>query len=223
MKFFVNDTGKEVNPEGPWLVEFQTTPSYIEVQIEKGAWVAYFVPLDEHSLLVAACCDDYFDFLDSADQYVLSDIAATWPKLVALVNNALRSKFSQAVLLKLNDLDTADPKWFVATVVGNLDFKKMQEVIDPRLEKATQLVLSKASEALEEVTTKELSKLSLYWKSIKRGLWEGAKLGAKKAIMQQLDNAAKSIVDSLTSPTVSPTEIQLPTKSGHPMTRDMRF
>ena len=73
-------------------------------------------------------------------------------------------------LIRLEDPDCGEPKWFVASVAGNLNFEKPEEFFGDRTMEVTGLVLEKTNQLLTEIQEKEPSTLRAIGKGLKVGL-----------------------------------------------------
>jgi hypothetical protein len=175
---------------------FRSTPGYIEVEFREPTppprvMRAYVMPWRENALLVVAyiSADQLGDLMQQqlqdpklGDLYY-KEYKKTWPKLMALVENSLSNQISKGVLLNIEDPDTGDRKWVVATVVGNVRLESDEEMNavmrSERMLKAIELVVDTGWKMLAEVQTNKISTMS-YVRMAALGGLRGAMSGYKQ-------------------------------------------
>ena len=139
--FISNTLDKEA--QGDDDLKLRATNSYIELiwTIETGCYIKiYLVPRSEHSIFVLACYDNAFDTIleNIDDEDYSSTVRDTWPLLTQLLINGGNDRYSEGALIRAEDSDTGDTKWFLATVVGNIDLDEM--ICDRTLEAAKRII-----------------------------------------------------------------------------------
>ena len=171
MRFFL-DTESGAGLEGD-DIKLKTTASYIEVEysIEDVFLVLYFIPRSSTSFFIATCWDDLFDSIlgQVEDESDLETIVETWPSLAQLLANGIDDKYSGGALIKLEDADTGEPKWFVTSVAGNLDLEREDGLFNERTAEVSQLVLAKSLELFTQLQENKPSML----RAMGRGLAAG--------------------------------------------------
>lgn len=166
MRFFIDSKPhSEMNGDG---LKYKTTPTYAEFErkLEDLYLVYYFIPRSENSIYVATCWDRYFDDFVASEQN-LKVIAQTWELFTQLLINGLEKRYSEGSLVKLEDFDTGEEKWFLVSVSGNLDFTSEESVFTPRTDEVTALVVEKSFALFAELLKKEPSTSS----EIKSTVW----------------------------------------------------
>jgi len=86
--------------------------------------------------------------------------------------NCLKDKYSEGALIKLEDFDTGDPKWFLASVAGNLDLEDIESIAGERTQETVGLVLNKSIELFQELNEKKPSMFRQIAKEFSRGFFE---------------------------------------------------
>ncbi len=176
MRFFLdNASGK--NLEGDDEFKYQVTNCYIEFEYklqDESFIVVYLIPKDNHSVLIATCWDTTFDDVleNLDDKDYLETVYETWPDIVQLIANGIKDKYSEGALIKLEDFDTGDHKWFLASVAGNLDFEDIESITGERTQETIGLVLKKSIEVFQELTEKKPSAISQIAKGFRRGFFD---------------------------------------------------
>lgn len=169
MRFFV-DTISGAGLQGDDEVKYKVTNGYIEVEyaVDEVYLVVYLIPRSESSIFVTACWDRTIDELleNVGDMETVFD---TWPKLGQLMVNGLEDRYSEGALIKLEDPDTGEPKWFVASVAGNLDLTDPADFFSERSQRAMRLVTEKSMELFAHLNENRPSIL----RSIGRGIAQG--------------------------------------------------
>jgi hypothetical protein len=182
MRFFVSDRHHAKGDE-PHL---HGTNSYLEIEVpvdENNSLYTYIIPRGEHSAFVAICLNDMFDKLvDELDDDTYETVAETWPTLATLLHNGIKDKYKNGALIRLEDSDYGDTKWFVASVAGNISFDSEEALFCDRTNDAISVVLEKANQLLTELNENEPSTL----KAIGKGLVQGLTLGLFATAAQAL-------------------------------------
>lgn len=172
MRFFLDNTsGKGLEGDE---IKFKVTNSYIEVEYELNELYAvlYFIPRSNTSFFIATCWDDVFDSIlgEVEDEDDLDTIVATWPSLAQLLANGIKDKYSNGALIKLEDADTGEPKWFVASVAGNLNLESEEGLFNERTAEISQLVLTKSLELFVQLQENKPSLLRAFGKGLAAGV-----------------------------------------------------
>jgi len=157
MKFFMHShrrSGLTIIGDGSARVKF--TNKYVQVEIPAPEYprndlflTCYLIIRDANSVYVSACLKNKFDGF--FDDYSKSTLKNTWPTLYKLAKNGIDKKFSKGALNQLEDNDTGELKWFVLSVVGNIDFNNENLLLNPKINKAMDLVLFKSVKMLMEM------------------------------------------------------------------------
>lgn len=187
MEFFIS-TKLNNSPEAIGDDEFKIIPTenYLEVnmQIEDTEmfFVFYLIQKSENSLLVLSCWDDTFDEIieNLDDENYLEILTDTWPILTSLLVNGVKDKYSEGALIKLEDLDNGDHKWFLASIAGNINFESFDNLFCDRTISTITTVKEKSIILLNELQTKKPNSI----KHIGKGLFKGALLGLLAAFSE---------------------------------------
>ena len=175
MRFFLDDiSGK--NLEGDDEFKYQVTNCYIEFEYklqDETFAVVYLIPKDNHSVLVATCWDTIFDFVleNSDDEDFWETVCETWPDIAQLIANGIQDQYSEGALIKFEDFDTGDLKWFLASIAGNLDLEDIESLVSERTQETIGLVLKKSIEVFQELTEKKPSTIRQVAKGFSRGFF----------------------------------------------------
>lgn len=194
MRFFIqeqsNPTLEKTGDED--IIKVGETNSYMEIEVKnkEGEYiVCYLVPRSENTYFVVACLDHHLDFIleqvENEDEDKLHAEAKAWPLFVTLLKNGMKGRYSEGVLTQLEDPDCAEKKWFIATVIGNLDFEKQSDLAFEKVSHAMELVLDKTIQMLTEMIEKHPN----YG-------WETAKTFTK-AVLTGIGEYANTVVASL--------------------------
>jgi hypothetical protein len=196
MRFFFDSSVRTAQSE--FLV--RETPAYWELITSlnepdlKGASFFYVIPQSEYSVLTAACWGHdpdamYQLFLDKnfGDDW-LKVFCETYPIQGQLILNGIHERFSDGALVSLLDPDDGETKWFVVTVVGNIEVGSEPDdqtsadeyglvgnqrfLMHSRLQEAIQLVGLKSFEAAIEYQANEISTVNKA-KMYAKGAWKG--------------------------------------------------
>jgi hypothetical protein len=127
------------------------TPGYIEIEIPTdvpgSASVTYITLRSETSIWVCQNFGHTFtqlmkNFKESntfVQDALTKELRDSKPLLYRLLENEVYSNYSEAALAVLEDPDDASYKWFVATVVGNIDLEN-ESIFQPRTQAAIERV-----------------------------------------------------------------------------------
>ncbi len=175
MRYFI-DSNSDPSLEGD-DVKYKVTNCYIEFEYpgDDFFFVLYLIPKTSNSVFIATCWERAFDeILDNLDdEDYVETMTETWPTLARLLANGINDRYSEGALIKLEDFDTGEPKWFLASVCGNLDFENIEEIFGDRTQEVTQLVIQQSLELLQELNENKPSILGAFGKGIVRTLVGG--------------------------------------------------
>jgi hypothetical protein len=188
MRFFIDaHPGPEMEGDE---VRFRATHCYLEMEcrLDEGFLVLYFIPRTATSLFVAACWDRTFDpILENAhDEDYLAAVERTWPTLAELLANGLADRYSTGALIRLEDADTGEPKWFLATVAGNLDLANVADWVGPRTQPAQNLIVQRSLALAAELQNN---------RSGSGSFWDLAKAIGKQLVLPALLAAISGAAD----------------------------
>jgi hypothetical protein len=206
VRFFFDPTQRPAQSE----FRVRETPSYYELETlindpeMPGASYFYVMPQSSTSMLVAACWGREPDAVVAlfADPNFGDDwfkvFCETYPIQGQLFRNGNDERYSDGALVRFGDPDDGEPKWFVVTVVGNIDplvepddpsaandygFVGHQRFLaHPRMAAAFELVGMKSFLAAQEYFTNEISsvnKAKIYAKGAWKGYLEGLEIGTR--------------------------------------------
>lgn len=171
---------------GTTEVTLRSTRAYIEIEWpinESLCAVIYAIPRTATSAFIATCWDDAFDeLLRDVDSYTLETIVETWPTLAYLLHQGLNDKYREGALIRLEDADYAEMKWFVASVVGNISFDSKEDFFTDQTVSTIQTVMSKSMELMVELQENKPSLVRAIGKGVMSGLGAFA-LGAIAAAL----------------------------------------
>jgi hypothetical protein len=164
MKFFFDP---EIQPqiENTYL---NSTPAYIELQKHSvdppGASYIYVFSWGHYSFFVAAHLGRDLDALNpflqdpKMGKTWYGFYKEKWPSWGRLIDNGANSRYSDGVLLNIEDPDDGERKWVVGTVVGNLNVETVAELeqalYSERMMQAYALVLMASFTLAHEVITR---------------------------------------------------------------------
>ncbi len=166
-------------------IKYGVTNSYIEVEfrIDDAFLVLYYIPRSSSSIFVATCWDHAFDgLLSNIDEDDWETIAETWPTLAKLLLNGANDRYSEGALIKLEDFDDGESKWYIASIAGNLDFDNIDDLLGDRTQKVSQLVILKSAELLTEMSENRPSIGRAIVKGITRGVGKGLLMAIGAAV-----------------------------------------
>lgn len=95
-----------------------------------------------------------------------------------LVAKWIERQISEGALIKLEDIDTGGPKWFIASIAGNLNFDSIEDLLCDQTKQTVDTVIAKTIELYKELSTKSPSKT----KAFLRGFLKGAAMVALFAL-----------------------------------------
>lgn len=153
-------------------LKFKTTNTYLEFEnkLEDLYLIYYIIPRSANSIFVATCWERLFDDL-FADEESLKVAVQTWNLLAQLLTNGLEERYSEGAMLRLEDYDTGETKWFLVSISGNIDFESVEGFFTPRTQEVTNLVMEKSLELLVELQEKTPSASgelkSVFWGLVK--------------------------------------------------------
>lgn len=173
MRYFIDSTPGP-NAVGDEDLMFRVTNNYFELvyPIDKHSYfIINIIPRNDYSAFVACCLGDCFDeVLDNLDDADYREtICDTWPLFARLLQNGVRDKYSEGALIKLEDIDTGDTKWFLASVAGNINFDSIEGLLCDRTMQVVRTVIEKTVELHNELSTKSPSKVKSFFKGFLKG------------------------------------------------------
>jgi hypothetical protein len=154
------------------------TPKYFEWEFSSPnkdgtRLVIYMLPRDQTSFIVAACWENIFDGwleLLLENSALRKEIDRTWPVFAQIVVNTFKQKYSAGVLSVLKDPDTDEDKFFVTSILGNVDVTSPLTWRD-RGGETVQYIGHLSLLLLEELSTKKLSQLRV----VRDSVWDASK------------------------------------------------
>ncbi len=182
MRYFIDSTpGRDAI--GDENLMLRATNNYFELiyKIDESTYfIINIIPRNSYSAFVATCLGDCFDevinnFND--DDYV-EMMCDTWPLFMKLLQNGANDKYSEGALIKLEDIDTGDNKWFLTSIAGNLNFDSIEDLLCEQTMQAVRTVIEKTGELYDELSSKSPSKTKAFFK----GFLKGATLAALLAL-----------------------------------------
>lgn len=170
MKLFISDKANSKNDEP----EITATNSYIELEIpcdDKSSMFCYIIPRGKHSAFIAICLDDMFDSLiEDLDEDKYETLCDTWPTLARMLQNGIKDKYKDGALIKLEDSDYGDNKWFVASIAGNISFESAEELFCERTKETIGIVIGSTNALLSELNSRSPSMLKSFGKGVLKGI-----------------------------------------------------
>jgi hypothetical protein len=174
MRYCISDR-KNAKAEDP---DIRVTNSYIEVEVpidNNSSVFTYIVPKGEHAAFVLMCLDDMFDnLLENMDEDTIETVCNTWPTLAEMLHNGIKDKYSNGALIKLEDADDGDTKWFMASIAGNISFESAESIFCDRTNEAMGVVWNRTITLLTELQERKPSQ----WRAMGKGILSGLALGA---------------------------------------------
>ena len=178
MKTFIASRTSGENSSDPCI---NATNRYLEIAYpfdDEDSVHIYIIPRSSTQAFVAVCLDHAFDSLfEDFDEDSMETVAETWPTLAALLVNGVKDRYSEAALIRLEDEDDGESKWFVATVVGNISFDDAENVFTPRTQESIRLIIEKTLSLFQELATREPSMGRAIGKGILEGIGAGVAVG----------------------------------------------
>jgi hypothetical protein len=164
-------------------IRYKVTNHYIELEFPIGDslfLVLYYIPRSTSSVFVAACwnhvLDELLDNISDEDEW--GTLVETWPTLAQLIVNGTKDRYKEGALIRLEDFDCGETKWFVASVSGNLDLEDLEKLFNDRTQQTSHLVLEKSLDLLTELNENRPS----LGRAIVRGIAKGIGAGVIAAI-----------------------------------------
>ena len=173
MRYFIDSTpGRDA--VGDENLMLRATNNYIELIYtinESTYFIVNIIPRNNYSAFVTTCLGDCFDkVVDNLDdEDYVETLCDTWPIFVNLLQNGLKDKYSEGALIKLEDIDTGDHKWFIASIAGNLNFDSIEDLLCDQTKQAVDTVITKTVELYNELSTKSPSKTKAFLKGFLKG------------------------------------------------------
>lgn len=196
MRFFVQEEQDPDIKEGKNEdVRTRTTDCYAEVEykVDSKYIDAYIVGRNENTAFVVASFEHVFDSVkeqvEDKNEAALKAEFKAWPTFAVLLQNGVSDRYSEGALIQLEDPDCGETKWFVATVIGNIDPDKEEALIKEKINAATELVIGKAADLLVEVSEHKPH-------YIRQGIWEGIKEGLGEFGQASLESWARNWASS---------------------------
>ncbi len=189
MRFFLDSTsGRDLQGDE---VKFKATNCYLELEHEmEGVYlVHYVIPRNNTSVFLATCWDRAFDELLS-DEDSLETAVETWPTLGQLLVNGIEDRYSEGALIKLEDFDTGEPKWFLASICGNIDLEDMDSLFSERTAEATRVVVEKSLALFVDLNENKPSLLRAVGKGVAAGIGAVALAGIAAVFGVDLDDVS---------------------------------
>ncbi|UBF25604.1 hypothetical protein K9N68_29215 [Kovacikia minuta CCNUW1] len=157
MKFFIDS-----KPNNPWqaeTVQYRVTDHYIEFEIPSNHYrmVLYLIPRDRASALVATCWDTVFDQepANLNEEKTCKMIFETCPNLAHLLTNGICDRYREGALLNLEDFDAGEAKWFLTSIVDNLDFRSLEHLLNEQVHQVISQIMHQSFELLNELYEKQ--------------------------------------------------------------------
>jgi hypothetical protein len=152
----------------------RATRCYLEIEWpvnESLCAIIYAIPRTGTSAYIAACWETAFDeLLRNLDSHTLETIVETWPTLATLLYNGINDKYREGALIRLEDADYGEMKWFVASVAGNISFDSEDDFFTDRTVDTIQVVMEKSMELMVELQERKPSIIRAVGKGIMAGL-----------------------------------------------------
>ncbi|MBV8740126.1 MAG: hypothetical protein JO007_23295 [Alphaproteobacteria bacterium] len=151
MQSFIDERRSSGSEDGPVI---SVTPRYLQLEVPidtfKSAYI-YFVQRNEGSYFVATCWDNAFDTLiEELDEEQIGHLQQAWPDFLDLLSNGINDRYRDSALIRLEDPDDGETKWFVASVCGNLDPNSAEGILNERSASIVQTVLGRSLQLLNQ-------------------------------------------------------------------------
>jgi hypothetical protein len=174
-------------------VRVKSTPHYVEVERTATSPngqtyfnVAYIAPRDDTSWWVLACLGDAYDALarqlvkanDPVRYALMKGIEESWPLSSQGLANGFSGRMSPSAIVSLEDPDIVCPRWFAATVRGNVMITEINEMFDQRTDELFDTVISLAGALTQEVTHSQLSGMKVGFRAFGRSVSNDTKAQA---------------------------------------------
>lgn len=158
-------------------VSVRVTNSYFELEYfdkkARESTFVYLLPRCDKSLWVVANWETVFDFVLHRSEQELGLIRERFPVLGELIHNGIRDKYGKGALIRLEDPDEGETKWFIAGVAGNLDLEKDDIWSAPQLHQALKRVHEACGQLSQEMASLSSDQPDDDWTEIKRGFLRG--------------------------------------------------
>jgi hypothetical protein len=163
--------------------DYEVTECYMQFEVpvdSDSSFYTYLIQRSENTFFIAACLNDVFDSLiENFDNDLVNVYNDAWPNLITLLQNGVNDKYQNGALIKLEDQDCGENKWFLATVVGNMKIEKLDDFFNDKVVDAIKLINSKAIALFTELNDNEPSVLKAIAVGAKQGVVEGIINGVK--------------------------------------------
>lgn len=177
-------------PDGEQVLEHRDR--HVAVRWKNGNVVVtvYLLTPDQHSVIVAARLSDDYERLTLEDEDDLEAIEDIYPVIGQFIRNGLRHQLAQIALVRIPELDTGDKRWFVLTLVSNIELDLDNPQTQSALENARDRVLS-ACIAINRSAEHPTGTIG----SIGKGFWRGIKTGVKQTPRILVEVTLKALFD----------------------------
>jgi hypothetical protein len=138
MRYWIGERGRGSDYiDGTDGTQLRFTPGYIEYvmpgTIPPLHVITYWIALTQTDYFVAHCWGNDFDWPFHLMTYPTTSAGAiksalqAWPAFMALLSNSAQDKprLSEGVIIRVNDLDDGDLKWFLGSYIGNIQINDM--------------------------------------------------------------------------------------------------
>jgi hypothetical protein len=174
MDYFISQAPNP-NAQGDDEFKLLATNCYFELnyKIDDSTYlIVYLLYRSANSVFVATCWGDTFDGIirNLDDDDYVEILHDTWPTLTNLLANGINDKYSNGALIKLEDPDDGDSKWFVASVAGNIGFDSIDDLLCANTHSKISLVIEQSITLFTELDKKRPDTL----RAIGKGLLKGA-------------------------------------------------
>lgn len=133
----------------------KVTHAYFEIEFpldKDSGLIIYVIPRSKNSAAVMTCWEHAFDELVSnLDEDTYETVARTWPTLAKLIHNGINDRYRDGALIRLEDFDDCEAKWFVASMVGNVSFDNPEDLFCERMQEVTNIVTAKTLQLFQEL------------------------------------------------------------------------
>jgi hypothetical protein len=165
----------------------RATNAYLEIEqplTEGNALIFYIAPRSESSVFVLTCWDHAFDDLipQLDDENTAETVAETWPILAQLLMNGIKDRYRDGALIRLEDPDDGETKWFVASIAGNLRLDSPDDLMSEPVMKVVQVVLERTMQLHKELMERAPDQGKMFGRAVK-GALGAAVLGALAALL----------------------------------------
>lgn len=158
---------------------------YLEIEIPSNGSLSmfvYLIPRSESSLLIATCWEHIFDsLLEDFNEDNWEMICKTSPTLAQLINNSIQNKYREGVLIRLEDSDDGESKWFLAAVSANHDCNDVDDLLDARTHEIIKFVAERSTQLATELEEKKPNVLQAMGKRLIKGVRNAVTLFGSKS------------------------------------------